>query len=48
MFSNFYQYGKIAWCCVSALEEIIALFAKAVSDSLMEVEKHNLQILLKT
>jgi len=35
------------WCCVSALGEITALFAGVVSDSLMGVEKHNLQILLK-
>ena len=35
------------WCCVSALGEITALFAGGGSDSLMGVEKHNLQILLK-
>ena len=43
MFSNCYQYGLIAWCCVS----VLALFAKAGSDILMEVEKHNLQIFPK-
>ena len=47
MFSNCYQYGLILWRCVSALEEITALFAETGSDGFMEMKKHNLPILLK-
>ena len=45
--SSFYEYGLIVWCCVSAHEEINALFNEAVSDSLMEVETHNLRVFKK-
>jgi hypothetical protein len=47
MFPNCYQYCLIAWCGVSAFVEITAVFAEAGCDSLMEVETHNLLILLK-
>jgi hypothetical protein len=47
VFSNCYQYCLIVWCGVSAFVEITALFAEAGSDSLMEVETHNLEILVK-
>jgi hypothetical protein len=47
MLPNCYQYCLIVWCGFSALVEITALFAQAASDSLMEVETHNLLILLR-
>jgi hypothetical protein len=47
MMSNCYQYCLIVWCGVSAFVEITAVFAEAGSDSLMEVETHSLEILLK-
>jgi len=38
MFSNWYRYCLILWCCVSAYLEITALFAYLGSDNLMELE----------
>jgi hypothetical protein len=48
MLSNCYKYCLIIYCCVRAVVEITALFAEAGSDSLMEVETHNLVIVQYT
>jgi hypothetical protein len=47
MLSNCYQYCLIVWCGVSAFVDITALIAGADSDSLKEVETHNLEVFLK-